>query len=116
MKETADLGPVVTFEAIGNPARVEEAIALTQKGGKVIIVGVADPEAEFRVKPYQIFAKELSLIGSYMRPYTYPRAIAWLSQLDLEPLVKMEFGLEDTLLAIESLKMGQGVKILVKPH
>jgi 2-desacetyl-2-hydroxyethyl bacteriochlorophyllide A dehydrogenase len=115
MKETNDLGPAVTFEAIGDPARAEEAISLTQKGGKVVIVGVADPEVEFKVKPYQLFAKELSLIGSYMRPYTYPRAIAWLSQLDLEPLVKMEFGLEDTLQAIESLKMGKGVKILIKP-
>jgi len=116
MKGTGELGPAVTFEAIGNPALVEEAIALTQKGGRVVIVGVADPEGELKVKPYQIFAKELTLIGSYMRPYTYPRAIAWLSELDLEPLVKMEFGLEDTLLAIESLKMGKGVKILVKPH
>lgn len=115
MKETNDLGPTVTFEAIGDPRRVEEAISLTQKGGKVVIVGVADPEVEFKAKPYQIFSKELSIVGSYMRPYTYPRAIAWLSRLDLEPLVKMEFGLEDTLAAIESLKLGKGVKILVKP-
>jgi 2-desacetyl-2-hydroxyethyl bacteriochlorophyllide A dehydrogenase len=115
MKETGDLGPEVTFEAVGNPALVEEAIALTQKGGKVVIVGVADPEAEFRVKPYQIFAKELTLIGSYMRPYTYPRAIIWLSRLDLASLVKMEFSLDDTLLAIETVKMGKGVKVLVKP-
>ncbi|MDH7500150.1 MAG: hypothetical protein QHH30_07170, partial [candidate division NC10 bacterium] len=70
---------------------------------------------ELKAKPYQIFAKELSILGSYMRPYTYPRAIAWLSRLDLEPLVKMEFGLEDTLAAIESLQLGKGVKILVKP-
>ena len=114
-KETGDLGPEVTFEAVGSPALVEEAIALTQKGGKVVIVGVADPEAEFRARPYQIFAKELTLMGSYMRPYTYPRAIIWLSRLDLEPLVKVEFGLDDTLLAIESVKMGKGVKVLVKP-
>ena len=57
MKGTGELGPEVTFEAVGNPALIEEAIALTQKGGKVVIVGVADPEAEFRVRPYQIFAK-----------------------------------------------------------
>jgi len=115
MKETGDLGPEVTLEAVGNPELAEEAINLTQRGGKVVIVGVADPEAEFRVKPYQIFAKELTLVGVYMRPYTYPRAIKWLSRLDLAPLVKVEFGLEETLLAIESLKMGKGVKILVKP-
>ena len=116
LEETASLGPEVTFEAIGRPAQVEEAIGLTQRGGTVVIVGVADPEVEFKAKPYQIFAKELTIKGSYMRPYTYPRAITWLSQLDLEPLVKMEFGLEDTLLAIDSLKMGKGVKILVKPN
>lgn len=116
MRETGNLGPEVTFEAVGNPALMEEAIALTQKGGRVIIVGVADPEAQFQVRPYEIFAKELTLIGSFMRPYTYPRAIIWLSQLDLKPLVKMQFALEDTSLAIESLKMGKGVKILVKPN
>jgi 2-desacetyl-2-hydroxyethyl bacteriochlorophyllide A dehydrogenase len=115
-RETEGLGPEVTFEAIGDPAQVEEAISLTRKGGKVIIVGVADPEAEMRIRPYQVFAKELTLLGSYMRPYTYPRALAWLSQLDLEPLVKTQFELKDTLLAIDSLKRGQGVKILVRPR
>lgn len=114
-RETDGLGPEVSFEAIGDPARIEEAISLTRKGGKVVIVGVADPEARMTISPYQLFAKELTIVGSYMRPYTYPRALAWLSELDLEPLVQMEFGLEDTLLAIEGLKRGQGVKILVRP-
>ena len=44
-KETDGLGPEYIFECVGNAKLLEEGIELVQKGGTVVVVGVADPES-----------------------------------------------------------------------
>ena len=47
-------------------------------------VGVAPPEAEVNVKPYDIFRKELTIRGSYTNPYVMERALALLASGRIE--------------------------------
>lgn len=112
---TDGLGPEVVFEAVGHPALLEQAIGLVRRGGTVVLVGVAAPEAEARISPYLLFEKELTLRGSFMRPHTFSRAIAWLPRLDLRPLLGLTFPLQATLEALRAHRDGRGMKILVTP-
>ena len=113
--ETNGLGPEYTFDCVGHPALLQQCIELVQKGGTVIEVGVADPTAVASIRPYQLFEKELTVKSSYLRPYTFARAVRWLPHLTLSPLLGSEFPLAETKTAIHSLREGKGVKILVKP-
>lgn len=113
--ETGGLGPEYAFECVGHPALLQQCVDLVQKGGTVIEVGVADPDAVASVRPYQLFEKELMIKASYSRPYTFARAVRWLPHLTLGPLLGVEFPLPETKAAVHGLRDGQGVKILVRP-
>jgi len=88
---------------------------LVQRGGTVLEVEVADPAAVADIRPYLLFEKELTLRASHMRPYTFHRAVRWLTCLNLAPLLGVEFRLEETLEAIRSQRAGKGIEIVVKP-
>jgi 2-desacetyl-2-hydroxyethyl bacteriochlorophyllide A dehydrogenase len=114
-RETDGLGPEIVFDCVGHPALLEQGIELVQRGGTVFIMGVADPQASATIRPYQIFDKELKIMSSYMRPYTFQRAVRWLPQLNLAPLLGLEYPLAETQEAIRALRQGKGLKIVVKP-
>jgi L-iditol 2-dehydrogenase len=113
-RETGGLGPEYTFDCVGHHKLLEEGIQLVQKGGTVFVVGVADPEGVAHIKPYEMFAKEIRIMTSYMRPYTFARAVRWLPFLNLQPILGVEFPLAQTKEAIHALRQTRGCKILVK--
>lgn len=114
-RETDGLGPEYTFDCVGNAKLLEQAIELVQKGGTVFVVGVADPEGVASIRPYRLFEKEVKIMSSLLRPYTFARAIRWLPYLNLRPILGLEYPLAETKAAIQALRQGKGLKILVKP-
>jgi 2-desacetyl-2-hydroxyethyl bacteriochlorophyllide A dehydrogenase len=113
--KTNGYGPEVVFDCVGHPRLLEQAVELVQKRGTVLEVGVADPALSASISPYKLFEKELTVKASYMRPYTFARAVRWLPVLNLRPLLGVEFPLSQAKQAIHSLREGKGMKILVKP-
>jgi L-iditol 2-dehydrogenase len=114
-RETDGLGPEYTFDCVGNAKLLEQAIELVQRGGTVCVVGVADPDGVASIRPYRLFEKEVKIMSSLLRPYTFARAIRWLPSLNLRPILGLEYPLAETKAAIQALRQGKGLKILVKP-
>jgi hypothetical protein len=78
-------------------------------------MGVADPEAIAKVRPFQLFDKEIQIKAAFLRPYAFHRAVRWLPHLTLQPLLGVEYPLAQTKEAILALREGKGLKIMVKP-
>jgi len=114
-RETNGLGPEYIFDCVGNAKLLEQGIELVQKGGTVFVVGVADPDGVASIRPYRLFEKEVKILSSLLRPYTFARAVRWLPHLNLRPILGVEYPLAETKAAIQALRQGKGVKILVKP-
>jgi 2-desacetyl-2-hydroxyethyl bacteriochlorophyllide A dehydrogenase len=114
-EHTNGLGPEYVFDCVGHPALLEKGLDIVQRGGTVFIVGVNDPGAVASIRPFQIFDKELKIMASFIRPYTFHRAVRWLPQLNLKPLLGVEYPLAQTKEAIHALTQGKGLKIMVKP-
>ncbi len=112
---TDGLGADVVFEAVGVPATIEQAIAAAAPGGRVVIVGVTDRDAEARFRPQDIFWKELTIIGSREWTHGTVPALRWLSRLDLEPIITHEFPLAEVQTAIDLALTGQAGKVLLHP-
>ena len=76
--QTGGLGPEIVFDCLGHPALLEQGIDLVQKGGTVFVMGVADPEAIAKVRPFQLFDKEITDQGRLPAPVCLPpgRALA----------------------------------------
>ena len=114
-EHTNGLGPEIVFDCLGHPALLEQGIELVQRGGTVFVMGVADPEAVAKVRPYQFFDKEIQIKSAFLRPYSFHRAVRWLPHLHLQPLLGLEYPLPETKAAIHALRDGKGLKIMVKP-
>ncbi|MHB1131471.1 MAG: zinc-dependent alcohol dehydrogenase [Chloroflexota bacterium] len=113
---TYGLGADVVFEAVGHPFTSEQAVKLAAKSGKIVLVGVNPPGAKIQVEPYELYAKELTIVAVYMRPYTLGRAMRWLEKIDVTSFLGPNYALEQTLEAIHALRDKVGIKPLVKPN
>ncbi|MFU1795245.1 zinc-dependent alcohol dehydrogenase family protein [Paenibacillus azoreducens] len=90
-------GADIVIECVGRKDSVEMAVGAARKGGQVLLFGVASPDTEIHIRPYDVFAKELRIMGSFINPFTHLEAIALVSQgrISLEPLISHRFTLEE---------------------
>jgi L-iditol 2-dehydrogenase len=90
-------GVDVVLECAGTITTVEQAVALAGRGGTVVIVGVAPPEERASISPFEVFARELRIVGSYLNPLTHGRAVELVATgaLSLEPLITHRLALSD---------------------
>jgi L-iditol 2-dehydrogenase len=103
------------FECSGKLSATTQALALADKCGTVVWAGVYPEEAEIGIKPYLLFANELTLRSTTLAPYVFPRAVKLLSKLNLDPLISEIVPLDDIAKALAGRKTSTAVKILIRP-
>jgi len=74
------------IDAVGSAGTFSQAVAMAARGGTVLVFGCAPMPATASVRPYEIYARELTIIGSFINPYTHERAVSLLPQMGLEKL------------------------------
>jgi 2-desacetyl-2-hydroxyethyl bacteriochlorophyllide A dehydrogenase len=105
------------IEAVGSAATLEVAVERTARGGRVLVFGVAPMDAVARVRPYEMFARELTLIGTVINPYTHDRAVGLLPRLGLDRLDFATYPLDDFQAAFAAQASGDaGLKVEIYPH
>jgi L-iditol 2-dehydrogenase len=89
-------GADVVLECAGVVETFEQSLAVARRGGTMVVIGVPPPDTVAAVRPYDLFARELRLIGSYLNPLTHGRAVelAASGRLDLTSLITSEHGLD----------------------
>ena len=104
----------VVFEAAGEAAAVETAMAVVRPGGRVILVGIPDDDRT-SFSASMVRRKGLTIIVSRRMKHTYPRAIALVEQglVDLKPLLTRTFPLERSVEAFEAAARRDGLKITI---
>lgn len=110
---TAGVGMDRVVEAVGRPDTVTQAIQLARRGGSVVVMGVAAPDAEITVRPYDLYQRQLTLRGSFIRNFDFQRAVRLLGRLELERLVTATFALDEIHAAIDNVAAGHGLKTVV---
>jgi len=112
-KITSGQGADVVIEAVGSPQTTEQAIQMAKKGGIVNIFGVADIKAFSQIKPFDIYFRELTVVGTYAVTLdTFNRAAKLLAsgRLDIDYLLTEEFPLCELEKAIEMMEKKEGLK------
>jgi L-iditol 2-dehydrogenase len=112
---TRGYGVDYSFEAVGRSSTVRQAMDVVRAGGTVAIVGVANKEDKLPVSPFEVYARDLVILGSVSRSYAYDRTVRWLSSLNVKPLLTHKFKLDDIVTAVQYSLEGRGGKILVEP-
>jgi 2-desacetyl-2-hydroxyethyl bacteriochlorophyllide A dehydrogenase len=113
---TDNIGPDVVIEAVGSIPTYEASVALVRRGGRILAYGAAPQDASMQLRPFDIYAKELTIVGSYAGTYdTWPRAINLIAAGRFNPALIVDTirPLSEAIEALQSLKTDRSV---VKIH
>jgi len=112
---TRGFGADYSFEVVGRSSTTRQALDVVRAAGTVVIVGVADRSDTLPVSPFEVYARDLVILGSVSRSYAYDRTVRWLTKLNLQPLLTHKFALDDIVTAVQYSLEGKGGKVLVVP-
>lgn len=111
------------FEAVGAGGVMEQAFALTRRGGTTVYMGLPHPDVRLDLPALTVVAESRTVKGSYMgstRPQQDIPAMArlWLEgKLPVERLISAHRPLSEINLALEALADGSAIRqVLVPDH
>lgn len=90
------------IDAVGSSITFSQAITMAARGGTILVFGAAPMHATAGVRPFDIYSRELTILGSFINPYTHARAVNLLPQMGLEKLQIEAFPLEQFRHAFET--------------
>jgi 2-desacetyl-2-hydroxyethyl bacteriochlorophyllide A dehydrogenase len=103
------------IEASGNLRAAQTALTLADKCGTIVWAGVYPHEESIPVRPFDLYASELTIRSAMVSPYSFPRSVNLLSTLDVEPLISAVYPLERIVDAFENHRSGSAIKTLIQP-
>jgi threonine dehydrogenase-like Zn-dependent dehydrogenase len=117
MRDVTDGGADLVIECVGRPETVEQAVGAALRGGTVLMFGVSDESALAQIHPYEIFIRELNLVGSFVNPFTHSRAIEALAagRFDPSKVISHRFPVEGFGEALEMSRSRDALKVVVQP-
>ena len=103
LKMLAPQGFDVVADATGISALLEQAFMHVRPRGKVWVFGVVPPDQKATFFPYEVFRKDLSIIGSFAVNRTFPQSIALIQSgaVQVEPLISHRLPLKDFARGLE---------------
>ncbi len=112
---TSGRGYDVVIDASGSPRAVRGLLDIAARGATVVYGAMYphDFEMPLNLSEY-MFLKELTITGAFVSPYTFPRALQLLSQLDLTELTRAVFDLDDAVEAFAVHVSGVHPKVVIR--
>jgi len=114
-----DMGPVVAFDATGEPAAVRAAVEMVSSAGRVVIVGISDKEVGLNIGWFT--QREIDVLGSSCctgEQFAEAVAIVGRNRAAVEPLITQQYGLEEAPAAMDFAMRNPGkvMKVVVRPN
>jgi NADPH2:quinone reductase len=112
------LGFNCVIDATGVPAVIENAFMAVKRGGKLMIFGVAPPEARISLSPFRVYNDEITVIGSMAVLFSFQAALDLISAgvINTVAMLTTAFPLEDFPKALDMVRYGKGVKTQILPN
>ena len=117
VKEITEVGADIVVDCAGTLETSESAIKIARRGGTVMQFGVVSPDKVAQISPYDVYYKELTVLGSFVNPFTHSRAIEIIAsnRVDVKQLITHRFSLSDAENAMKTAQSGDAVKIMIVP-
>lgn len=114
VKEITSIGADIIIDCVG--ILFDQAVDLVRKGGKVLLVGMNE-NARPSIKQFKITQNEIKVMGTIIQNNHFPKVIKILESniLKLEQLITHRTTLENIHEAIEIMKTGEAIKVMVFP-
>lgn len=102
-----------SFECIGTPGTVQQAVGMIRKGGTCILVGVVPIGVGVELQPLDLVLQGKSIVGSMMGSNRFrtdmPNFVEFYldGRLRLDEMISMRLGLDEVNTAFEQMKSGE---------
>lgn len=109
------VGADVVIESAGRSETSALAVRLARRGGTFLQFGMVTPGKSIDISPYDIYYRELTIVGSFVNPFTHARAIELLAskRIDVLPLITHKIPLTKAEEALSIFGTKGSVKILL---
>ena len=111
-------GADVVIECVGKPFAVEQAISAAGFNATILLFSVPAIDAAVSVPLFDIYKKELKIIGSMINPDTHQRAVNLINSKRLE-IKKLITHVYDLIHLEEGIKMqmsSESIKVVIHPQ
>jgi len=108
----------VVIDATGRAGVIEELPRLARNGGRIVYYGVADEADLVQISPFEIFRRELTIMGSFTEVDSFPDALAAFraGAIRTDGLITHRFPVADYEAALEALRSDSSAhKIVITP-
>jgi threonine dehydrogenase-like Zn-dependent dehydrogenase len=105
-------GADVVIEASGSAAGCADAARMVRRGGRVLLFGAAPPDAPLPVSAFEVFERELTIVGSFgATADTWPRAIDLIHEgrIDVDALIDAVWPLRQAAEGLARLARDRGM-------
>lgn len=109
----------VIVDATGVPAVVEGSIQYLKNGGKLLVFGVCPNDSEIKLSPYDIYRRDLHIIGAFAlrKSFEAARTLLEAKAIAVSPLIGHQVNMRDFPAALEMMMQGKtSMKIVVDPQ
>jgi NADPH2:quinone reductase len=118
--DAAELGGTrfeIGVDATGVPSAIEAAIGLLDRGGRMLVFGVAPADARISVSPFSVYNDEISFTGSMAILRSFGEAVDLLASgaIDPRPLLSPPLPLGQFGDAVDRVRAGEGIKWHISP-
>ena len=105
------------IECVGRVQSVEEALSMCGNKATLMIFGLTAPDDIVPIRPYEIFAKEITIRASYINPYTIGRAVRLLNSgaLKVDDLVVSRLPLDRAAEVFHDRSLFKKGKVVIIP-
>ena len=111
-------GVDVVIECVGNAIAMKQAFQICKRGTTILLFAVHPVDELDQFSPFDIYNKELNIVGSLINPDTHDRAVSLINhgRIQLEPLLTHFFPMDQLEQAILTQMGSESIKVLVEPN
>jgi threonine dehydrogenase-like Zn-dependent dehydrogenase len=112
---TRGSGYEYVIEATGVPAAAQDALTALDRGGTLLIFGVAPEDGRVEISPFQVYNNEITIMGTMAVLNSFSPALALVraGAIDAAAMVTHTFQLDEFDAALHAVKRRQGLKVQI---
>jgi D-arabinitol dehydrogenase (NADP+) len=109
LRKIAPHGFDVVIDATGIAKVLGDSLKYVKNGGKYLVFGVCGPHDKVEISPFEIYRRDLEIIGSFAIRRTYDRAFKLMEHgaIDVKKLIFEAMPVEELPRGLEMMKNGQ---------
>ena len=118
LREIARYGYDAVVDATGVPSVVERCLDYAKSGGKLLLFGVCPQDAKVTLSPFEVYRRDLEIIGTFALRYTFDAALALLQNqvIQVKPLIRPVISLGEVPGLLTNDEQGvDALKVMIKP-